>query len=126
MGMTLAGRNLTLAHQLTTFAVAARPTSWEVLLHSGDPGDTGANEIAVGSYARQSVTFTRDTGAGSVSNSADIVFPTASAGYSYSFVSILDNLGNSLVVLPLAAARTLLTGGAARIAAGELVIGGAA
>jgi hypothetical protein len=46
------------------------PTTVYVSLHSGRPGDTGANEISGGSYARQSVTLTAASGGASDNSSA--------------------------------------------------------
>jgi hypothetical protein len=42
-------------------------------LHTGDPGTTGANEVAGGSYARQTVSYAASSG-GSVGNSATVTF----------------------------------------------------
>lgn len=42
-------------------------------LHTGDPGETGANEVVGGSYARQPVTWTAASG-GSVSPTAAVDF----------------------------------------------------
>lgn len=50
-----------------------------VSLHTGDPGETGANEATGGSYARQSGAF-GNAAAGAVSNTASVSFtgmPTA-------------------------------------------------
>ena len=48
-------------------------------LHSGDPGETGANEIAGGSYARQAASFGA-AAAGQVQNDATIDFTLMPAG----------------------------------------------
>jgi hypothetical protein len=49
------------------------PTTVYVSLHSGRPGDTGANEISGGGYARQAVTLTAASG-GASENSAAVSF----------------------------------------------------
>lgn len=49
------------------------PSAVYVSLHSGRPGDTGANEISGGSYARQTVTLTAASG-GASENTANIEF----------------------------------------------------
>lgn len=61
----------------TTFPAAL--TSVWVSLHTGDPGDTGANEVTGGNYARIQVAnagWTKTTaGTASATNNADITFP---------------------------------------------------
>lgn len=49
------------------------PTATYVSLHTGDPGDNGANEVTAGgnAYARQSVTFASPSNKAS-SNTADL------------------------------------------------------
>ena len=37
-------------------------SAWWLSIHDGDPGETGANEISGGSYARQSLTFNASSG----------------------------------------------------------------
>jgi len=44
-----------------------------ISLHTADPGETGANEVAGGSYARQQVAFGAASG-GTLSNSAQVDF----------------------------------------------------
>lgn len=124
MGMTLSARNQTLGYLLTTDSVPTRPTSWQVCLHSGDPGDTGLNEVADANYARQAVTFDADLVDGAVSNDAEIVFPAAAAGYTFSFISVVDNAGNFLLKQALPATRSITAGNSPRIATGELIVGG--
>ena len=124
MGMTLSARNQTLGYLLTTGSVPTRPTSWQVCLHSGDPGDTGLNEVADANYVRQAATFDADLVDGAVSNDAEIVFPAADAGYTFSFISVVDNAGNFLLKQALPATRSITAGNSPRIATGELIIGG--
>ena len=40
----------------------AVPTDWDVSLHTGAPGETGANEVAGGSYVRQEPSFSAASG----------------------------------------------------------------
>jgi hypothetical protein len=65
-----------------TTVLAALLAGRFISLHTGDPGNTGASEVAGGSYARQSATFTN---AGSnptvASNNALIQYPTATAAW---------------------------------------------
>ena len=66
-----------------TFATLPTAGTVWVSLHTGDPGDTGANEIVVGAtnYLRISVAaagWTKTTaGTASATNTADIVFPAS-------------------------------------------------
>jgi hypothetical protein len=67
-----------LDHIFNNAAAPAVATAW-VSLHTGDPGETGANEASGGSYARQAGSF-GNAAAGAVSNTATIDFtgmPTA-------------------------------------------------
>lgn len=50
-----------------------------ISLHTADPGETGANESAGGSYARQQAAFGA-AAAGTLSNSANIVWASMPAG----------------------------------------------
>ncbi len=58
-------------------------TSAFVSLHTGDPGDTGANEVVGGAYARQGpIVFTNAGNNPTVaSNSALLTFPQATAAW---------------------------------------------
>jgi hypothetical protein len=58
-------------------------TSAYISLHTADPTDTGVNEVAGGSYARQGpVSFTSTGNNPTVAaNSTAIIFPVASAGW---------------------------------------------
>lgn len=62
------------------------PATIYASLHTASPGDTGANEAAGGSYARQGVSFGAPTadGAGySITNSANVSFSPAAGTYSH-------------------------------------------
>lgn len=69
----------------TTSAVDARPTGWEIALHTGSPGQGDANEVSGGTYARQSVTLSAvDAGDyWEAVSQTDVVFPAAGPGQSY-------------------------------------------
>jgi hypothetical protein len=71
-------KNLMLDH-LVRGTVAANEIT-HVSLHNGDPGDTGANEISGGGYARQVITHVTPASAGSISHtSPDPVFSVPAA-----------------------------------------------
>jgi len=60
-------------------AAAPAVTTPYISLHTADPGETGASELAGGSYARQSGGFGNASG-GTVSNTANIDFTGMPAG----------------------------------------------
>lgn len=113
---------------LRATAMGTAPASVWVALHTGDPGETGAsNEVTGGSYARVEVTagFSAHGAAGPTSNSAEILFPTASANWgTVSHWSIHDasTAGNCLFKDTLTASRNVLSGDAFRFSAGTLQI----
>lgn len=85
----------------TDESVTARPTGWEVALHTADPGTSGANEVSEGAYTRQSATFASvDMGTyWQASNEADVSFPAAGVGASYtaSHFSIIDSVSGGVL-----------------------------
>jgi len=93
MSFSNAAEDLIVTWMFTTTAVT-RPTAWFVSLHTDDPGETGANEVVVGTdadYVRQSITFD-DPVAGSGMCLSDIlaawIVGTASAGYTVTHIGI--------------------------------------
>ncbi|CAN7523917.1 hypothetical protein LJR071_003560 [Pseudomonas sp. LjRoot71] len=90
--------------------------------HTSNPGATGANEVTPGvdsAYARQAVNMakTLDGNFYRARNSADVSFPAAGAGASYSVthIAVWDAVtgGNCLAVAPV-------TGGAIPVVAGTI------
>ena len=73
-GLSSAGETVVLAAIVTTATVS---------LHTGDPGDTGINEVTGGAYARQGpVAFTNSGSNPTVAaNSAIVTFPVATASW---------------------------------------------
>ena len=63
--------------------LAPLTTSAFVSLHTGDPGDTGANEVTGGAYARQGPIVFTNVGSNPTvaSNSALLSFPVATAAW---------------------------------------------
>jgi hypothetical protein len=86
---------------------------------------TITDEITLGSYARQSVTFGTVSG-GSVSNSANVTFPTATANYDgdVTCLAIMDasTSGNVLFAGELTVSKTVTTGDQFQIASGNLTV----
>lgn len=60
------------------------PTNLYASAHIGDPGDTGANEVSAGNYARQAITFADPVDNGTkkeCASNSDVVFPRATVAY---------------------------------------------
>lgn len=91
-------------------------------LHSADPGETGANEISGGSYARQAISWAAASG-GSKKNSADITFTNMPAA-TVTHVGIWDasTAGNFLAGGALTASKTVNAGDTFKIAANDLTL----
>lgn len=132
MPLTVAQRNALLDLVLREIAYTP-PDGLFISLHSADPGDTGASELAAtGAYARVQV---RPTGAGagimvaaaaaSSSNGSDILFPEATANWAAATHFGLWSLasgGTFIGGAALAASKTANTGVAIRIPAGSLTV----
>lgn len=72
-------------HFFTAEGVDPRPASWEVSLHTANPGTGTSYEVTDAAYARQPVTLSAsDEGAyWEAANTADVEFPAAGPGASY-------------------------------------------
>jgi hypothetical protein len=84
----------------------------------------GGTEVAGGSYTRQTVTFGVPTG-NQVSNSADVLFPIATANWgTIVHFGIFDApaAGNLLYHTALAAARTIESGDQLRVPTAQLIV----
>jgi len=86
---------------------------------------TITDEITLGSYSRQPVTFGTVSG-GSVSNSANVTFVTATANYDgdVTCLAIMDasSAGNVLFAGELTVSKTVTTGDQFQIASGNLTV----
>lgn len=102
------------------------PTATKLALYTVAPTDAGGGtEVTGGSYARTAITWgTPTSGAGSVANSADIVFPTATADWgTVVAVAIWDNAGtNMLWYGTLTANKTINNGDVFKILTGNLTL----
>jgi len=101
------------------------PATVYVSLYTSDPtdADTGT-EVSGGSYARTSVTFGAPSN-GVSTNSADVTFPTATAGWgTVSHIGIHDasTSGNLLFHTPLDTAKTIDSGDIFKIETGNLSV----
>jgi hypothetical protein len=99
------------------------PTTVYVALYTSNPtdADTGT-EVSGGGYVRQAVTFTAPSD-GATSNSADIVFPVATADWgTITHIGLRDaaTLGNLLLYGALTVPKTIQSGDQFKILAGDL------
>jgi len=94
-------------------------------------GNWGRYEINTGSYARTQITFGTDTTTGSISNTANCTFPTATANYdntnsdgaTITCIAIIDE-GRSQVMYYglLSNSKEILNGDTFQVATGNLTI----
>jgi hypothetical protein len=86
---------------------------------------TLSNEITLGSYARQLVSF-GSASSGSISNDATVTFPTATANYDgeVTALAIMETVtgGNVIAYGNLTVAKTVTTGDTFQIASTNLTI----
>jgi hypothetical protein len=101
------------------------PTTVYVALYTVAPTDAGGGtEVSGGSYARQPVTFSAASG-GSITNSADITFPQATADWgTIVAVGLFDasTAGNLLWYGNLTTSKTVNSGDIFKISAGNLTV----
>lgn len=102
-------------------------TTAYVSLHSGDPGNTGANEVVGGGYSRQGPITFANAGANPTvaSNTAILTFPAATAVWgSIGFFSLWDLLagGTYRGSGALAQPKPIGAGDTARFLAGALTV----
>ena len=101
------------------------PATVYVSLYTSDPtdADTGT-EVSGGSYARTAVTMGAPSN-GVSTNSADVTFPTATAGWgTVTHIGIHDasTSGNLLFHTPLDTSKTIDTGDIFKITTGNLSV----
>ena len=116
-------RDKLLDHFLKGTAYTA-PTNIYVSLHTADPGTTGANEAAGGSYARQIGTSAfAAASAGSKASNAVIEFAGMPAA-TLTHVGVWDasSAGNFLVGGALSASKTTNSGDTFRLPSGQLTV----
>lgn len=113
-------------HVLRNTAYTSPGTSIYVALHSADPTDAGSGaELSGSSYARVQVSSWDAPSTRSTQNTSTITFPTASGNWTAAtHVGIWDasTAGNLLFAKALGSTITVLSGGVASFAAGDLDI----
>ena len=110
-----------------TTALNALLTSRFLSLHTGDPGNTGANEVVGGAYARQAVAFTNTGNNPTVAaNSAVVQYPAATATWGvigFFGVWTAASGGSFIGGWPVALSKTVEIDDIARWDVGKLKIG---
>ncbi|WP_051324003.1 phage tail fiber protein [Candidatus Solirubrobacter pratensis] len=109
---------------LLNLTPAYTPGATKLALYTVTPGEAGGGtEVSGGSYVRQSITWGAVT-SGTVSNSADITFPSATADWgTITGIGIWDNGGtNMLWYGPLTAAKTIATGEIFKVLSANLTV----
>lgn len=109
-----------------------RPSTRAIALHSADPGDTGASELAnTGAYARVAATFNAaSTPAGTATNSGAVTFTQASAdwnsGSTIGYFGIWDSAtyagGNFLYGGSITVPKSVLNGDTASFASAAITV----
>lgn len=104
----------------------AAPGAVYLAAYTVAPTDAGGgSEVSGGSYTRQTVTFAAPSG-NQVANSADILFPVATASWgTIVHFGIFDAVsgGNLLYHTALSAARAIASGDQLRVPTGQLIVG---
>jgi hypothetical protein len=115
--------NKVLDHVLGTIAYA-KPTVY-LALFTTDPTEVGTGtEVSGGAYARQTIAFNA-AATGSATNSADVLFPTATASWgTITHVGLYDaaTAGNMLWHGALSAGKAIGTDDQFKLGAGRLTV----
>jgi hypothetical protein len=112
------------ANSLTTTA----PANVYVSLHTGDPGDTGANEATTGGYTRVVQTFaaasTDGSGVTTIDSNADITLGTFTGAATFTYMGIWDaaSSGNFLAGGLLSSSRTVANGDQIKFSSGNITV----
>ncbi len=128
MAMSAYATLQSLKYYLTTEPPASRPTTWQVSLHTGDPGPDGtANEVTDAAYVRQTGAFATDNtdpDAPFADNTGLISYPAAAVGFTATHMVVWGTGSNPLVIQRLVTDRVVGVGVQAQFAVGEIIIGG--
>ncbi|MCW5983517.1 MAG: hypothetical protein KIT09_35830 [Bryobacteraceae bacterium] len=102
------------------------PAALWLALHYADPTEAGSqNELSGAGYARQPIAFGAPSPAGTVANSAEILFPTATTDWLVvTHWSLWDAVsgGNAWYQAPLAGPVQIEQGDDPKVLAGALVV----
>lgn len=111
-----------LLKHVASIAAYTAPGTLYLALHTADPGDTGsASEASGGSYARQSVAFTWNSGAGRLDSSASVTFSNMPSGtFTHASVKDASSGGNTLMTGVFTSPQTLSAGQSLIVSSGDL------
>jgi hypothetical protein len=111
-----------LLKHVASIAAFTAPGTLYLALHTADPGDTGsASEASGGSYARQSVAFTWNSGAGRLDSSANVTFSNMPSGtFTHASVKDASSGGNTLMTGVFTSPQTLSAGQSLIVSSGDL------
>ena len=104
------------------------PTNVYISLHTGDPGDTGANEATTGGYARVVQTFaaasTDGGGITTIDSNADVTLGTFTGAATFTYMGIWDasTTGNFLAGGLLSSSRTVANGDQIKFSSGNITV----
>jgi len=116
--------NKIIDHLLRNQAYTPPSTVYVALFTSATDDSGGGTEVSGGSYARQAVTLSAASG-GASENSADIIFPQATADWgTITHLALMDadTGGNMLMHTQLDASKTINDGDTFKISSGDLDI----
>lgn len=126
MGMSRYLTRESLRYYLTAEPATPRPTTWELSLHSDDPGVDGTNnEIDDTAYARQAIAFEElDNAWGEpyAQNDGEVAFPPADGPYTATHLVVWGD-NEALIVQALRTPRIIGATEQAIVATGEIRIG---
>lgn len=111
----LANAQLDAEFNSTAFSITGDPL---ISLHTGDPGITGANEVAGGSYARDATAFAA-AASKSVTNTAAAIFTNMPAAV-VTHVGVWSAAGVFLRGGELTSSLTVFLGGTVTLGIGEI------
>ena len=104
------------------------PSSVFVSLHTGDPGDTGANEATTGGYGRVAQSFgsaaTDGGGTTTISSNADITIGPFSGAATFTHMGIFDasSGGNFIAGGALSSSRTVASSDQIKYNSGNITV----
>lgn len=117
--------NELLDHVLRNSAYTSPAIVYAALFTTATTDAGGGTEVSGGSYARTALTFGSAASAGSISNTADSTFPTATASWgTVSHMAIYDALtvGNSLFHGALTESKTVNNGDTFILPSGQVTV----
>lgn len=117
--------NAALNHFFRNVSTSSPATVYCALFTAAPADSGGGTEVTGGSYARTAITFGAPSPAGTISNSAAVTFPTATAGWgTVTHFAVFDasSGGNQLGWAALGTSKTIASSDTAEFAIGQLTV----